>query len=86
MRPPKELKGFRKVSLQPGESTTVSMTMDMRALAYFDDAAAAWAADSGMFEVLVGSSSRDIRARSTFTLTGDWVQPVVTAERPPAEP
>ena len=86
MRPSKELKGFRKVSLQPGETTTVGLKLDMRALAYFDDAAAAWVADAGMFEVLVGSSSRDIRARGTFTLTGDWLQPVDTAERPPVEP
>jgi beta-glucosidase len=86
MRPPKELKGFRKVSLQPGETRRVSLTLDMRALAYFDDAAAAWVAEGGTFEVLVGSSSRDIRARAMFTLTGDWVQPVDTAEQPLVEP
>ncbi len=86
MRPPKELKGFRKVSLQPGETTTVSLTLDMRALAYFDDASGAWVADAGMFEVLIGSSSRDIHGRGTFTLTEDWVQPVDTAKRLPVEP
>jgi beta-glucosidase len=81
MRPPKELKGFHKVFLQPGETTTVRLTLDMRALAYFDDANAAWIAEAGSFEVLVGSSSRDIRARATFTLTGDWVQPVDTTQQ-----
>jgi beta-glucosidase len=75
-RPPKELKGFAKVSLAPGQTRTVGLTLDMRALAYFDDARAAWVAAAGPFEVLVGRSSRDIRARATFTLSADWLQPV----------
>jgi beta-glucosidase len=47
----------------------------MRALAYFDDARAAWVAEAGTFEVLVGSSARDIRARASLTLSADWLQP-----------
>jgi beta-glucosidase len=74
-RPPKELKGFRKVALQPRETSTVSLKLDMRALAYFDDASASWVAEPGTFEVLIGRSARDIRARAAFSLTGPWVQP-----------
>jgi beta-glucosidase len=74
-RPPKELKAFRKVFLQPGETATVSMILNMRALAYFDDAHDAWRAEAGEFDVLVGASSRDIRANGSFTLSQDWVQP-----------
>ena len=81
-RPPQELKGFRKIALQPGETRAVELTLDMRALAYFDDARAAWVADAGTFEVLVGSSSRDIRARASFSLSGDWISTVREAQTP----
>lgn len=75
-RPEKELKGFAKVFLQPGQKTTVSLGLDMRSLAYYDDAKAAWVADAGQFEVLLGASSQDIRARASFQLEQDWVQTV----------
>ncbi len=78
-RPEKELKGFLKVELAPGETKTVTLTLGMRALAYFDDARAAWVAEAGRFEVLVGSSSRDIRARAAFTLQREWVRPPAQA-------
>lgn len=74
-RPPQELKGFAKVSLEPGQSQTVTFVLGMRDLAYFDDARAAWVAEAGIFEALVGRSSRDLRARAAFMLTADWVQP-----------
>lgn len=74
-RPEKELKAFAKVRLEPGATTTVSLTLGMRALAYYDDAQAAWVADAGTFEVLVGASVDDIRARADFVLTADWRQP-----------
>jgi len=73
-RPEKELKGFAKVRLAPGERRTVSLPLDMRALAYYDNAKAAWVAEAGAFEVLVGASSADIRARVPFTLTADWAE------------
>jgi beta-glucosidase len=75
-RPEKELKGFAKISLQPGETKTVPLKLGMRSLAYFDDAKPAWVADAGRFEVLIGSSSLDLRAHVSFTLDSDWVQPV----------
>jgi beta-glucosidase len=74
--PEKELKGFAKVSLGTDETATVHMSIGMRALAYFDDAKTAWVAKAGEFEALIGSSSKDIRARATFMLNVDWVQSV----------
>jgi beta-glucosidase len=68
-RPEKELKGFAKIALAPGETGTVSLTIDRSALAYWDDSEHAWVAEAGEFESLVGSSSQDIRVRATFTLT-----------------
>jgi beta-glucosidase len=62
-RPPKELKGFAKVVLEPGETRTVRFTLDERALSFYDDG---WTSEPGEFEVLIGSSSRDIRARAGF--------------------
>lgn len=67
-RPAKELKGFVKVALQPGETQTVTFSLDREALAYWDDVQHTWVAEAGEFEVLVGSSSQDIRARAVFHL------------------
>jgi len=67
-RPPKELKGFTKVALEPGETKTVSFTLDERALSFYDPERGGWVAEPGEFEVLVGNSSRDIRGKATFTL------------------
>ncbi len=68
-RPEKELKAFAKVALEPGERQTVTLSIDKEALAYFDDRAHTWVAEAGEFEVLVGASSQDIRAKATFMLT-----------------
>ncbi|GAC1431896.1 MAG: glycoside hydrolase family 3 C-terminal domain-containing protein [Ktedonobacteraceae bacterium] len=67
-RPIKELKRFTKVALAAGERQTVTFTLDYAALAYWDDAQHAWVAEAGEFEVLVGSSSQDIRARAMFQI------------------
>ena len=63
LRPLKELKGFEKVSLQPGESRRVTLTLNERAFAYFDEGAKAFAVERGKYDVLVGASSQDIRLR-----------------------
>jgi len=68
-RPEKELKGFAKVQLEPGERKTVTLPFARNALAYYDDLTHEWVAEAGEFEVLVGASSQDIRATATFTLT-----------------
>jgi beta-glucosidase len=68
IRPDKELKSFAKLALEPGETQTVTLTLDESALTYWDDSRGEWVAEPGEFEVLVGSSSRDIQAQMTFTL------------------
>ena len=68
VRPPKELKGFQKVSLEPGASAVVEFVLDERALSFYDPYRSRWVAEPGAFEVLFGSSSRDIRAQASFTL------------------
>jgi beta-glucosidase len=61
VRPIKELKGFQKVTLQPGEEKVIEFELNSRSFAFYDDLAAAWVVEPGEFEVLVGSSSQDIR-------------------------
>ncbi|GLV54571.1 beta-glucosidase [Dictyobacter sp. S3.2.2.5] len=68
-RPEKELKAFAKVQLEPGESKPVTFELDQSALAYYDDLARQWIAEAGEFELLIGSSARDIQAHTTFSLT-----------------
>jgi beta-glucosidase len=63
-RPTKELKGFAKVHLAPGQSTTVTLWLDRRAFAFWDSGAGAWAVEAGEFDILVGASSADIRLRA----------------------
>jgi beta-glucosidase len=58
-RPAKELKGFAKVRLEPGQTERVSLKLDRRSFAYFDDAAHEWRIDPGKFLICVGDSSED---------------------------
>ena len=67
-RPEKELKAFAKVALAVGESRSVTLTITPDALAYYDTLTHGWVAEPGEFEVLVGSSSRDIYLTGTFVL------------------
>jgi beta-glucosidase len=67
-RPEKELKGFAKVALEPGQEERVTFELDMRALSYYDPHQGGWVAEPGRFEALVGASSRDIRLRASFEL------------------
>jgi beta-glucosidase len=68
-RPEKELKGFEKVFLQPGEEMRVAFTLDGRAFAYYNPLISGWHVESGEFEILVGASSADIRTRGKV-----WVE------------
>ena len=72
-RPEKELKGFKKVVLAPGETKTVTLNLDMRALAYFDVVRKAWVAESGSFTLLAGFSSAEIVSRASFILQKTWI-------------
>jgi len=74
-RPAKELKGFVKVSLRPGETKRVSVVLDNRSLSYFDVANKQWRADAGDFDVLVGRSSQQIELRGKLTLSAPVVSP-----------
>jgi beta-glucosidase len=74
-RPDKELKAFAKVHLDAGRTRTVQLTLDMRSLAYFDDAQKAWVAEAGDFEILVGQSSADLPLRTRFVLAAAWREP-----------
>lgn len=67
-RPYKELKGFRKVRLAPGEHTTVQFELPSSAFAYWSTAIGNWLVEPGDFEILVGSSSRDIRLKNQLHL------------------
>jgi beta-glucosidase len=67
-RPPKELKGFAKVKLAPGQTKRVQIALDRRAFSYFDDKAMQWKAAPGEFDILVGASSQQIELRGKTTL------------------
>jgi beta-glucosidase len=66
--PPKQLAGFRKVTLDPGEHQRVTVTVSRRALSYFDATQKRWVTPSGRVPIYVGSSSRDIRLSGTATV------------------
>ena len=67
-RPVKELKAFRKVALQPGETQEVVFEIGTDALSFFDADRHEWVAEPGEFELLIGSSSADIRSNASFRL------------------
>jgi beta-glucosidase len=69
-RPPKELKGFVKVALEPGERKTVSVPLDARAWSFFDPTLRDWVVEPGRFRVLVGVSARDIHLEADVTVRG----------------
>ncbi|MCR5712842.1 MAG: glycoside hydrolase family 3 C-terminal domain-containing protein [Prevotella sp.] len=68
VRPVKELKGFRKVFLNPGETQQISMTIDQSALSFYDEQKGEWTAEPGKFEALIGNSSDSIISNCTFIL------------------
>jgi beta-glucosidase len=68
VRPPKELRAFQKLALAPGESRGVRLTLPARAFQSWDPDAGGWAAEPGDVEILVGASSRDVRARANLSL------------------
>lgn len=68
IRPEKELKGFAKVALEPGEEKTVTFELDKRSFAYYNTELMDWHVETGEFQVLIGSSSRDIRLQASITV------------------
>jgi beta-glucosidase len=69
VRPAKELRGFEKVSLAPGEEKEVRFTLGKRAFAFWDDRVHDWRVEPGTFTVLLGAGSRDLRGEAKVTLT-----------------
>lgn len=67
-RPIKELKGFQKIKLAPGEEKEVTFTIEKEALSFFDDAKHAWVAEPGKFEAIIAASAADIRGVVPFEL------------------
>lgn len=76
-RPVKELKGFDKVDLKPGETKTAGCVLDKYALGYYDDKKKSWIVDENAeFKVIVGASSRDLRGEKAFNVVGgpwNWI-------------
>jgi beta-glucosidase len=68
-RPVKELKGFTKVNLRPGESKRATLQLDRRAFSFFDMKKHAWSAEPGEFAILVGSSSAKIELQGKYVLS-----------------
>ena len=67
-RPVKELKAFQKVRLEPGEQRLVTLTIDVRALSFYDEASRQWRAETGDFEALIGNASDHIMQKVAFQL------------------
>ena len=67
-RPIKELKGFSKVKLTPGETKEVVFTIGKDALSFYDDARHEWVAEPGKFEVIVAASAADMKSKVSFEL------------------
>ena len=72
-RPLKELKGFAKIFLKPGEKQTVSIPLNQSSFAYYSPDQKGWVAEKGQYRILVGSSSRDIRLDGKFKLADTTV-------------
>ncbi len=75
-RPVKELKGFAKVEVAPGETKTVEMEICSRALSYFEEAMGDWFAPSGKYELLVGDSSDNITLRTEIEFETKKIKPM----------
>lgn len=71
-RPMRELKGFSKVSLDPGQTSTVTFALDTSTFAYYDVDGKQWRSDPGRYGIEIGTSSRDIRQSTAVTLTSTW--------------
>ncbi|WP_062379971.1 glycoside hydrolase family 3 C-terminal domain-containing protein [Demequina pelophila] len=70
-RPVRELKGFAKVALEPGEKTTVTLPFDAYTFRHYSVAQGRWAVESGEYTVSVGASVEDVRLTATHTVEGD---------------
>gem|GEM_PF-1740153 len=79
----RELKGFEKVELNPGETKTVTVTLDSRAFAYWNTELHDWFVESGEYGIEVGASSRDIRQSKSVSVTGEKSIPLFVTDNTP---
>jgi beta-glucosidase len=77
VRPEKELKGFAKVDLQPGETKSVSIELDFRAFAYYHPEYRQWITEDGDFDLLIAASAADVRQTLTVTLKSTLKLPCI---------
>lgn len=77
IRPLKELKGFEKIALEPGETKTVTFTLNSRAFAYYEPRLKGWNVETGAFDILIGKSSEDIVLSETVMVNGTKKIPIV---------
>ena len=82
-KPVRELKGFQRILLQPGQARTVSLPLTPRDLAYCDVPGKQWRADAGSYEIQIGASSRDIRQTAPLRLARTWTEPIPGLGAPP---
>lgn len=80
LRAEKELKGFEKIALNPGESKEISFTLDKRSFAYYNVDDKDWFVEEGDYQILIGASSRDIRLEGQVHVIPD-TKPSFTADR-----
>lgn len=73
-RPSKELKGFAKVTLAPGETRNVTLTLDRNALAFYDDADRMWTVEPGKFRLMIGNSSDNIQYTLPLSVTSQQMK------------
>ena len=79
-RPVRELKGFAKVSLEPGESRQVTITLDQRAFSFWSELLGTWVVEAGEFAVEVGRHSRDLPLARSVTIDAPSIAPPLTAD------
>jgi len=76
IRPDKELKGYEKVALNPGETTTVTFILDKRSFAYYNTTIHDWFVEDGSYGIEIGASSRDIRCQEQVSMTSTVKLPI----------
>jgi beta-glucosidase len=79
-RPSRELRAFTKVSLEPGETRTVTLDLDRRAFAYYDIRSAGWIVAPGTYVIQIGENAAAMAGEAAITLTGDLVIPELTLD------
>jgi beta-glucosidase len=73
LRPRHELRGFQRITLQPGETKTVTFTVPIEKLAFYDEKQHAFVTEPGRYEIQIGESSEEIRARGRIQVISPWV-------------